>query len=452
MGLIDVISKRQLTISVAVACLTSCGGTPRETPRLAVSPPHTATVDGGMLAQLESKPPAPLVDVDWSTVNLATEDDALALWQRIAPTGADWSDRLDEIPDNSPLASKLAVALLHAGNFQCTPSAAAAGCPPPIDVPEPAPNANLDDPCLRRLLAMWSIDQLEDADLPQVLDALRAIVALTPPESQLVAVAIKAIPGTDQDGKLDLLGRAFAAGHRELVNTMLGDFDEPKLIEAAQKHHIDGALEVLSAEAHRATYLGAITDEKMHPSGREQAIVELVTSEDKLSPQARTALVKATKSPDCGVAATAARFLVQAGERKYGPAKPRSAKPDVMMRSICVLASFEALQRADEASYLLGYVPKKGLEVVTVAYDPYNDTDDDGDGDIHTTHIANLVPRDEVVLPEIEDMIRALRHCTGTVCRSDDREFRFTFKGSGAEALLTRLEVVERPPCKSSPP
>jgi hypothetical protein len=113
------------------------------------------------------------------------------------------------------------------------------------------------------------------------------------------------------------------------------------------------------------------------------------------------------------------------------------------MRTMCVLASYEQLQGTDEPSYLIGYVPAKGLELVTVTYDEYSETDDDGDGDPHTQHTTTVVPRTEVVLPEIEDLVRAMAHCTGTVCRSDEREFRFTFKGD----QLRRLEVVERPPC-----
>ena len=47
-------------------------------------------------------------------------------------------------------------------------------------------------------------------------------------------------------------------------------------------------------------------------------------------------------------------------------------------------------------------------------------------------------------------MIRALAHCKDTVCSSDEREFRFGFKpGPGGDLLLTRLEVVEKPPCPS---
>jgi hypothetical protein len=110
---------------------------------------------------------------------------------------------------------------------------------------------------------------------------------------------------------------------------------------------------------------------------------------------------------------------------------------------MCVLASYEQLQANDEPSYLLGYVPAKGLELVTVTYDAYSDTDDDGDGDPHTIRTTTVVPRSEVVLPEIEDLARAMASCKGTVCTSDDREFRFTFKGD----QLRRLEVVERPPC-----
>ena len=61
-----------------------------------------------------------------------------------------------------------------------------------------------------------------------------------------------------------------------------------------------------------------------------------------------------------------------------------------------------------------------------------------------------FVPRDEVTLPEVQDLIRAFDRCTGTTCRSDDREFRFVFKPTAGELLLTRLEVTERPPCKKS--
>jgi hypothetical protein len=117
-----------------------------------------------------------------------------------------------------------------------------------------------------------------------------------------------------------------------------------------------------------------------------------------------------------------------------------------MMRALCVLASYEPL-RPDEPSLLVSYVPPKGLERVLVEYDALSDTDTDGDGDPHTRRSIDLIPRAELALPEAEDLSRAMQRCTGTVCKSADREFRFSFKSTNAELLLSRLEIVERPPC-----
>jgi hypothetical protein len=443
-GLIDVLSGSRFTI-VIFACLAACGGTPREVAPVPLAKPRPQVVETkGKLEtdpDLNPLPPKKLLAIDWSKVSVTSEADAVALWDQIAPTGDDYSEKLDEIPGDGPLSTQLAFALLHGGNFACTPLPQA--CHAPLDLPDPLPTATLGDPCLRRLLALWALGQLDDDDVNFVRDSLVAIAALPPPESQLVATAIKVVPETEQDLLLQLLAAAYAAGNRELVDGSVSTLDEAHLLTALTVHHIAGALDLLSAEIHRKAYLSAIVDEKLAPVARGNAIRELAASEAKLSKEAHAAIVKATRSPDCSVAAVASRVLVQRGEKKFGPLRPTSTKPAAMIRAMCVLASYEQLQSADEPSYLLGYIPKRGLEEVTVSYDEYSDTDDDGDGDPHTTHTVTLVPRTDVVLPEIEDMTRAFAHCKGTVCQSDEREFRFTFKGD----QLTRLEVVERPPC-----
>ena len=113
------------------------------------------------------------------------------------------------------------------------------------------------------------------------------------------------------------------------------------------------------------------------------------------------------------------------------------------MRSLCVLASFESLQRGDEPSYFATYLPIRGIELVTVSYDPYSD--------VHTAQTSELVKADEAVLPEVEDLTRAFHHCTGTVCRSDEREFRFTFTAGAGGLLLSKLSITELPPCDDKP-
>jgi hypothetical protein len=78
-----------------------------------------------------------------------------------------------------------------------------------------------------------------------------------------------------------------------------------------------------------------------------------------------------------------------------------------------------------------------------------NEVDSDGDGDPHTQRTVDLVPRDQVVLPELDELAAAMHHCAKTTCRapSSRLEFRFTFKPGGGGLRLSRLELIEHPPC-----
>ncbi|MBS1123541.1 MAG: hypothetical protein H6Q90_5769 [Deltaproteobacteria bacterium] len=453
----DVRLRSRFTTVVAIAWLAACGGTPQagtapigglRASTDAPAPPRKPDPD------LNPRAPARLLAIDWTTVKITTEADALALWDRIAPNGADWNEKLAEIP--SGLDRALALALLRAGNFRCMPARPPRDClAPQFDVQEPAATDGLADPCLRRLLAMWAIDQLEPEDVPSVMDALRAIVVIPPPESQLVVAAIHLVPEADHVHRLELLALTNQAGQRELADANVGTLDEPHLIEAVTKHHIDGALDGLSATAHRSTYLAAINDEALTSKARANAITELTSDDDKLAPEVHAALVKATSSRSCPVAARAVQALDLHGDHKYLPKRPNVRAIEPMMRALCVLASYEQLQRADESSLLATYVPAKGLERISVEYDALAGVDDDdnrdGDGDPHTRHSAELVPRDDqLVVPEIEDFGRALQHCKGTVCTSDDRQFQLGWKTIGGELRLYRLEIIERPPCPRS--
>lgn len=399
---------------------------------------------------LHRPPPRKLLDIDWTKVTLTDDAAALAVWRRIAPTGADWDDKLEEVPAQA--ARPLAIALLHGGNFLCTKPPTGDCAKPIYDVAKPADTAGLDDPCLRRLLALWSIDQLEEDDVPAVHDALIAIAQLPPPESQLVAAAIHTVPEADQAGRLEILAAAWRAGQRDLVGDALGGLDEQYLFAAVRDHHIDGALEILSAEGHRAAYLAAVTDEALGARARTAAITELAAvaaGADRLPADLVSALATAAKARDCSVAAAAARALDQHGDHRFVPRRPRGASQPQLMRAMCVLASYEALLHNDEPSLVPGYVAARGLERMTITYDALSDDDSDGDGDPHTTHSAELVPRAEAVLPELEDLIRAMQHCTGAICVSDEHEFRFVWNRAGE---LTRIELADRPPCTPAKP
>lgn len=431
-----------------------CGGSPHEPAKPSVNPPILHAVEEASPRapdpDLHRPPPRRLLDIEWGEIALTDDAAAIALWHRIAPTGADWEDKLQEIP--AAIARPLAIALLREGNFACSKPPSGA-CPRPLyDVAQPGDGAGLDDACLRRLLALWAIDQLDDAALPAVVPALRGIAALPPPESQLVEAAIHAFPDDQYDARLEILAIAWRAGQRELVEGSISTLDEPHLVEAARRHHIGGALDMLAAADHRDLYLGAIGDEALATRVRTAAIGELVGSDARLAPDLSSALVAAVKSKDCTVAATAARVLDQHGAHRYLPARPRTRDIGQLMRAMCVLASYETLQQSDEPSLLASYLPARGLERIAITYDPLSEVDSDGDGDPHTTHTGELLSRGDAVLPELEDLVRAMAHCTGAICVSDDREFRFVWAPFGGELLLSRLEVAERPPCVAPKP
>ncbi|MDX2089396.1 MAG: hypothetical protein SFX73_16205 [Kofleriaceae bacterium] len=439
-------AKRPFTLAVLV-WLAACGGTPQRTGSLppqaiAAAPDAAPVVDPLEVAA----PPKPLVDIDWATAALKNDTEANAVWAKIAPTGDDWERKLAEVPvAQSP---PLAIALLHGGNFACPAPPTSPACPRELELPEPAPTATMTDPCLRRMLALWATSQLDDEDIPVVYDSLRAIAALPPPESQLVAAAIDAIAEDDHARRLELITIAHKAGNRDVAGSKVGRLDEAHLIEAATKHHIHAALEVLSAEAHRAVFLAAITDDAMDPHARASAISELLDAEPTLAADTKKALIAATKAKDCLVAAAAIHALATRGDTKYIPRRPTGRSPESLMRSLCLVANYDLVVGNDDAAALLqGFVPAKGLELEIVHLDPLSEVDTDGDGDPRTNRTVTLVPRPEVVFPEIEDVIRAFRTCTKTTCISHDREYRFHPKPSGGTLALARLEVIELPSC-----
>ena len=444
------VSSRAIGFVIAVLGVLGCSSAP--VAHRVMPPPAVATVatvrPGGPGMTAGDGPRTSRLGIDWATTRVSGDDEALALWQRIAPTGADWDEKLPEVPTDKPIARALAIALLHGGNFRCPAVVTTHNCRRhAFDLERPKPTDGLDAPCLRRLLALWSIDQLEAQDRATVRAALLDIVQLPPPESQLISAALQTLNEGDHDEQMLFYETAWKAGQHDLVNAVVGNLDVPHLIEAVTRLHIDGALEILSGEAHRSAYLAAIGDDQLATRTRITAMTELAAAEPKLSFDVKSALIAAVSSPDCAVAAAAARTLQDKGLAQYLPVRPRLHTDKALLRGLCVLASYEALQHADEPSLLASYLPARGLERVAISYDVFSEVDTDGDGDPHTQHETVLVPRAEAVIPDSEDVARAMTHCTGTTCASEDREYRFTFRAG----QLYRLELVDRPPCLDKP-
>ena len=432
------------TLSILVTLAAACGGAHEAPvgPVIAVASPDA----GGHLNDPDlNHTYKKLLSIDWATAAFADPAEVAELWHRIAPTGDDWSLKLDEVPDG-PIATALATELLLEGNMTCVvPHASSCGTTLP-ELPPLEPTATLADPCLRRQLALWSLQQLGQVDpsrLATIAPALRAIAALPPPESELVVAAVVAA-SRDSALEAELLELAWKAGQHAIVNGMIGGLELPQLVDLATRLHVDGALDGLTAKTHRDVFLKAIADEQLQPATRQQALIELVGDDDKLAPDLATAIVAITKSPTCEVAAAAARMLEKHGNAAYLPRKPRSTSPAALLRGLCVLAAYERDAPGGEASLLPGYLPPRGLEVIRVDYDALSETDPDGDGDVHTSRTSELIERASASLPETAAFARALQHCSKTTCTADDVDFNLTIK----EGRLARVEIIQRPPCQ----
>jgi hypothetical protein len=397
--------------------------------------PSVAKPDGALRSEVTQNSvapsPKPLLAIDWSHVHLESESDALALWQQIAPTGADWELRLGELPADETMQKKLAIALLRQGRFEC---AAPTGCgvAPGLEVD---PAATLADPCLRRQLALWAFDRLDDDDAVAIERELISIVGLPPPEEDLVREAFGLVPLGRDDLLLAMIEAARVGGQSEIADESLQWLSESAVLDVATRLHSDGAVMALDPTTARAVFLSAITDGKLKVETRISAIGELVALDDvRLRKDLRAALALASKDARCEVAATAARVLANAGEARFVP-KPARGSVAAALRALCVMANYVQEDIGADPS-LRQFVSRRGLQVFDHA--PALSTPDEPNGEF-------IPPGELVTLPFLEELAEALQHCAGTSCRASGTRFVLTLD---PDRTLRRIERFADPePC-----
>ncbi|MEZ4363612.1 MAG: hypothetical protein R3B48_25775 [Kofleriaceae bacterium] len=423
---------RPRAAGVAALLLLGCGAAaaprvPSPTAAALVAPAPDARPPG-----VPSSAPSPLLHIDWAHVPLNTDADALALWSQIAPTGEDWSLRLREVPNERDLPRRLAIALLRAGNFQCRP---ASTCPDSVGL-DVEPAATLDDPCLRRELALWALEQLDDTDADALHPELVALASLPPPEEELVAEAFNLVPLDHDALLLDMIHAARGAGQLEEADAAVKWLSASKRIELATKDHVDVAYELLSVDDARDAFLVAVTDAKLQARTSVHAMEALLELADGALPaDLRRALAGATRDPRCEVAAEASAALADRGERRYLPRRNASTVATTL-RSLCLMA------RAAELANAAPGVDSQFRPFINAAGVAIFDHDEDRDGEVAADHLARA---DVVTLPFLSELAEALEHCEGTTCTSDEYVFKLTL---APDRTITRIERTGRArPC-----
>jgi hypothetical protein len=419
-------------LGVVVAGCAACA-----TPRPEPAAPQTAraTAASPTPSSPAAPPPAaPLLGaIDWSRAQLRTDEDAQALWQQIAPTGADWELRLLELPKDQDLQTRLALALLRGGNFQCR---AASSCPADsyFDV---APTATLSDPCLRRLLALWAFDQLDDTQAASLERELLALAALPPPEEELVREAFDLVPLDRDDLLLPMITAARAAGQIDLADAAVHWLSPANVRKVATALHSDGAYAALDVNEARGAFLAAISDRQLKAQTSSNAITELIAADDgALRKDVRAALQRAVKDPRCAVAAAAARQLAVGGDRRFVPRRDASSVP-AALRALCVMSSYLE-EEVGVDSLLRPFFSAAGVQI----FDHTETSDSDGEV------AAELIARaDLVTLPFLSDLGDALEHCLGTTCRTGIFRFELTM---APDRSISRIErFFEASPCNN---
>lgn len=273
---------RALAIAIWVAACASAPPRPSAPPSAPppAQVPDAAPAGSDVNARDDGTPAKPHVAAfDWTGVSVNSDDDARALWRRLAATPNALTDT-QAIPDE--FQRPLARALLREGNFRCAPVGPA--CPGiPQDLGEPRDN-DLTDPCFRRELAAWAIGVLVPDDVRALRDALTAIVDIPPPEDELVGLVMGRSEELSVDDRIALFVRAWKAGHHDEVSSDLTRLGIDLLPRLYREGHVDAVLDYLSATDNRALFLEGIDDDLLTAHARTAAIPSSPTASTRSLP------------------------------------------------------------------------------------------------------------------------------------------------------------------------
>jgi len=163
---------------------------------------------------------------------------------------------------------------------------------------------------------------------------------------------------------------------------------------------------------------------------------------EALPPHLTAILAAAARAKDCAVAGTAAKHLDNQGDHRFVPRRLRSHDVTALMHALCVAATYQDTPPRPDDPLLTSYLPARGLELVRLTEAAREDFPVD---DPTNTSATVLVPRDKAT--ELIAVAIYSGHCKGTRCTSDFHDFRFVWTRSGADTVLSRLEIGAPPRC-----
>ncbi len=393
------------------------------------------------LSPLTPDEPGPRRDAVATPAPVGTAVANADLLASLALTGADWEQRLAEIPVER--ARAVAIAFLREGRLACRSVVTEeVECGDGAESFAPvAADATLADPCLRRHVAVWALATLEATDVAAIADTLATLVVLPQPEQELMDELVALIPPGDDPLRLRLISAAADGGRADVADALLAGLTPAGAAHALVALGREAAIAHLGDRGQTGT-LAAALDGGLSRAAALDALDRLEAAD--LDEPVVAAAVRATAvSDDCEVAARAAVLLDDAGDDQYLPSRaPLTTEADAT-RALCVASHVSA---AEAMAVLRPLIAGDGLELVAIQrrYDVDSaevDPDLDGDGDPQTSTSRERLGLADLV-SDIVDWLPT--SCGDGVCHGPAGTVTLSFGRGTGRALQLDAVAVER--------
>jgi len=290
-------------------------------------------------------------------------DQALALWKKLAPTGADYDKKLASIPPDPSVRRPMALALLAGGNFTCAETVSYEECGEDrMDWKDFDLKSTFDNPCLRRRLALWALAELDPGDLPKVADTLRAMLEMDEPEAELQPAALAAFERGPEPLRLTAYKIAVAKDMEDKIQ--VAGLSEQGMAMAARELGIDSAALALDP-SRQLEVLAQVLNDDRQLSDETRGTILATLSEVRGAIVTRALEKLAAGGLNCDLAMSAALALEERGDGSFLPRRWLNEDEDAARRALCM-----SMHDSDEGrarTLLASFVGKQGVRVTKVS-------------------------------------------------------------------------------------
>ena len=341
----------------------------------------------------------------------ASQEAAMAAWRKLAPTGADYQNKLATIPAGE-VAQAMAHALILDNDFHCTEVVEYAECGEEFSEFAPLPDdAGFDNTCLRRRLALWSLERLSSESIAALVEPLTGAVTRPEPTSELAEKILKTGKKAGEPVRMALLLKADA----DLVADHLQGLSDAGLVRLYRERRIARAVELLSATTHEALLIEALLDDALPHETRAAVLSEL---SDIKKPAMTEALRELAEDDDCALAMGAAELLAARGDPSHLPRKPHNDDPVSHAQALCMLIHDGESARANER-WQAFFPPDDTIDDVHETYNEFAEAEAQMARAEAEENGEELPPEDEEDDPGKSETSQQLVRATSTIADLD---------------------------------